>query len=235
MKVALCFYGQPRFYNEAFKVWTRYIDALDADVFVHTWWGDDMVGELYPCAPHAKSSLSDDSLLVKSDIIDNIKNLYKPKDIEYNSYNHIKNVNNDKAYYQFYTQYRVKELVNKCGIKYDVVIKTRFDLYIGVSIPIYNIEPNTLYTSSTTPYLNKPNDTLSISDLETFNKTSDTLLNLSKWSSQVNGYQHETYLANQIKLHNIQLKTFKATYDTFDIIRDKTVSKTSISPNELFI
>jgi len=231
MKVAISFHGQPRFYKQAFKQWKRYIDELNADVYIHTWWGENMVGELYPCAPHAKPHLHDKDMLVHENIIEEIKELYQPKRIEWDSYKTFKlpewaekGTPKEHAVFQFYTQYRSKELVKESGIDYDVVIRARMDLHIGVPIPI-DVTPNVINTSSTTPYNNAPNDLLSISDLQTFYKLSDIYLNLQEFSSSSYGYKMESYLASQMKKEGITHRTFNAVYATFDTLRSSSLDR----------
>jgi hypothetical protein len=41
MRVAICFYGQPRFYKQVLPIWQKVIKELEADVFIHTWYGQD--------------------------------------------------------------------------------------------------------------------------------------------------------------------------------------------------
>lgn len=41
MKVAICFYGQPRRYKEVLDQWQNVIKELNADVFIQTWYGED--------------------------------------------------------------------------------------------------------------------------------------------------------------------------------------------------
>ena len=44
MKIAICFYGQPRRYKEVLDDWKRVIKETNADVFMHTWSGKDRIG-----------------------------------------------------------------------------------------------------------------------------------------------------------------------------------------------
>jgi hypothetical protein len=41
MRVAICFYGQPRKYKKVLPIWQKVIKELEADVFIHTWYGQD--------------------------------------------------------------------------------------------------------------------------------------------------------------------------------------------------
>ena len=45
MKVAICFYGQPRFYKQVLPIWDKVISELEADVFIHTWYGVERTKE----------------------------------------------------------------------------------------------------------------------------------------------------------------------------------------------
>lgn len=241
MKVAISFHGQPRFYKQAFKQWKRYIDELNADVYIHTWWGEDMVGELYPCAPHAKPHLHDEDMLVRDNVVKEIQELYKPKGFDYDSYKTFetpewatKGTNIEHAAFQFYTQYRSKELVKESGIQYDVVIRARMDIYIGVPL-LMDVIPNVINTASCTPYMDAPNDLFSISDLSTFEKISDVYLNLGEFHNNFTGYKMETFLANQMKKEGVTHRTFPAIYSKFDMLRSTNYNRLENQIEQLFI
>ena len=46
MKIALCLYGQPRFYKQVLPIWNKIITELNVDVFIHTWYGEDRAGSI---------------------------------------------------------------------------------------------------------------------------------------------------------------------------------------------
>lgn len=234
MKVAISFHGQPRFYKEMAPQWRKLIDVLNADVYIHTWWDEDMIGERYGCAPHAEKYLYDEHMTVTKEFPSEIEKLYNPKRIEYSSTNTNDVKKQEHIYYQFYTQYRSKELVKESGIDYDVVIRTRFDVHIATPIPLVSV-PNILVTSSTTPYKDAPNDFLSISDQPTFEKISDVYLNLEKFEDNVVGYKLEYFLTQQIRKEGIINKTFPATYETFDLVRSDRLNRLERKPEKLFL
>ena len=234
MKVAISFHGQPRFYKEMAPQWRRIIDALNADVYIHTWWGEDMIGERYGCAPHAEKHLHDEHMTVTKELPSVIEELYNPISIEYTSTNSNDILKKEHIYYQFYTQYRSKELVKESEINYDIIIRTRFDVHIATPIPIVSL-PNTIITSSTTPYRDAPNDFLSISDFESFEKFSNTYLNLEEFRKNVVGWKLESFLAYQMKKENLIHKIFKATYDTFDLVRSDTLNRLEKKSDKLFL
>jgi len=41
MRIAICFYGQPRKYKKVLDQWQKIIKELNADVFIQTWYGED--------------------------------------------------------------------------------------------------------------------------------------------------------------------------------------------------
>ena len=41
MRIAICFYGQPRKYKKVLDQWQKLIKELNADVFIHSWYGID--------------------------------------------------------------------------------------------------------------------------------------------------------------------------------------------------
>lgn len=224
MKIAISFFGQPRFYKKAFNQWESIINKLNADVFIHTWWGKDMVDDFYPCAPH--SGLQEGDKLIHKDIINDLKELYKPKSIEWDSYKTFNlpdwikpNTPDEHAVFQFYTQYRSKELVKQSGVKYDVVIRTRIDAIIDFELPL-DVSPNMIYVGGPSGQFDSPNDNLTISDLNTFFKLSDTYLNLEEFSPNVKGYSMEKYLGQQLKKENISWKEVEGVNESnFNLIR----------------
>lgn len=226
MKVALCLSGQPRFYDITYELYySRILERYNPDVFIHTWWSDDMVGTLYPCAKHAESRLSYDDRLVNSDTIDNLTKLYNPKLIKCDDYSTIE-IPHKANYYQYYTQYAVKELLNEYeilnGFEYDLVIRTRFDLLIQQDIPYHN--DDYLWVSSTCPYTDRYNDMFSFSNSLNYKKISNVYKNLNSFE-EVGMGEMEWAFVSQIKAEELKVSTFPADYSTFDILRTDTANK----------
>ena len=88
MKTALCFYGQPRFLEEAYNhTYKDVIAYYNCDVFIHTYWHKDYVGTPYPC--RAPDTFSAQDIEVKDGIIDKICDLYNPKNIKVDWYDNL--------------------------------------------------------------------------------------------------------------------------------------------------
>ena len=224
MNIALCFYGQPRFYTITHKLYySKILEEYNPDVFIHTWWSKDMVGLLYPHAKHVGNALQEEDIIVKQNLIEELTRLYNPTLIEFDDYSTNKIKQYKSNYYQYYTQYAVKELLKKYeiqkGIEYDLVIRTRFDLLIKQFVP-YNID-DSLWVPSCCPYNDRYNDLFSFSNSENYKKLSDTYLNLEEFEKDGKGEMEWAYTSQIIK-KNLEVKKFKAEYETFDILRSNT-------------
>lgn len=226
MNIALCFYGQPRFYDITYRnYFEQILKTYAPDVFIHTWWGKEMVGSLYPCAKWAESALSEQDREVKEGIIEDLVQWYTPKRMQYDTYSTVNIRQHKPNYYQYYTQYAVKNLLaeyeKEMDIEYDLVIRTRFDLLIRQYIP-YQVDDN-LWVSSSCPYSDRYNDLFSFSNSKNYKKLSDIYLNLEEFESAGRG-EIEWALLSQIQKENIPVQLFDAQYETFDILRTHTAN-----------
>lgn len=84
MNISICIYGQPRLYRNGYSIIRDFIEQNckhNFDVFFHTWFDADKVGEHYQCAPWRNIPQSD--LLIEKDTIDILRELYQPKKYSY--------------------------------------------------------------------------------------------------------------------------------------------------------
>ena len=123
MKVAICFYGQPRRYKQVLEQWNRIISQLNADVFIHTWYGQD----------RGRVDINVNELIED----------FSPKEIEVSSpHKFIELIPEDSKYEnqsyhgmnQSYTISRCLMLINDYSknleTNYDIIIKSRMDITI---------------------------------------------------------------------------------------------------------
>lgn len=142
-KVALCFYGQPRFYNSRTYTWIKkmILDVYHPDVFFHTWWSGNDVGKKYEVAPQVSNTI-----VVEPDVIDQLIALYNPVRFSYEPAR--KFPRPPKWVYSkvavdcvptnmmsmYYSLKRVRDIKRdherENGFKYDWVIRMRFDVDI---------------------------------------------------------------------------------------------------------
>jgi hypothetical protein len=205
MRTAICFHGQPRFYDEMYDhIWKNLIEKYKADVFIHTYWSTSHVGELYPV--RVLEAFNEEDIKIKEDSIEKLTELYKPVSIEYDWYDSIKINKHQTNYYQYYTQYAVKNL--KCeheqqnNFKYDMIIRARLD-YACRRLD-YDLDLSYLWVPDTCPNETLYTDAFSVSNSEYFDKISDCYINLD--SFELCGHGTTEYaLKEQITLENIPI------------------------------
>ena len=123
MKVAICFYGQPRFYKQVLPIWKQIIEKLDADVFIHTWFGQDRA-----------KGITD---------INELVNDFNPKELKVSSpHRFLDVIPNDsrfenQSYHGMQQAYTLSNSIklldnykNDLKIKYDFIIRCRMDIKI---------------------------------------------------------------------------------------------------------
>lgn len=141
MKTALCISGQPRALNVGPSLLRDRIQIPNnADVFYHTWHDESQVGHLYNST---QSSQNGRVGFVKAGTAEYLSELFKPVktivepqrdfSVPYGQLRAHHTANQEILASQFYSEYMANQL--KCqyekenDFKYDVVFKTRFDLF----------------------------------------------------------------------------------------------------------
>jgi hypothetical protein len=170
MKVALLFYGQPRFVGneDVIKSYKKDIlDKYDTDVFCHTWWTDK--GGEYDCSTWSKIT----NCPISSNTLDIIRETYSPIVLKYDEprifefppkvmlyvekftgkhpdgdyYNH-KNYSNILS--QLYSIQKVSEIFESHAdkhseTKYDWIVLARYDTVLIDFPDLYKCNPNKFY------------------------------------------------------------------------------------------
>jgi len=184
MKIAICFSGQPRFIKECcdgIKNNIINVNGSEIDVFVHTWFNDDMCNKvLYK---NEISSFSGEAT-ISNTAVDDIHRLYNPKRMIvedpkkfitdqyiYESYikfamtnksdfgvhvDDFRKIKVDASYSMMYSMMQSinlkKDYELSNGFKYDIVIKLRFDNIVNSPIKINDMDMEYLYSQE----MNKP-------------------------------------------------------------------------------
>ena len=161
-RIAVCISGQTRTYKQCLENFKKYIDTINRDreipividYFYHTWDVNMWVLSAYEKEIRDVRNNPLEKVVVDIDYIASILNV---KDYKIESFDEF-NKNTDIVTYWnplFYSMYECNKLKIKYetenGFKYDMVIKSRFDLifnledeYLG-KFPIHSIERNTMY------------------------------------------------------------------------------------------
>ena len=150
MKIALCLQGQPRIWRQGYEHLKReLLSKYDVDVFGHTWWSADMIGQYYDCAPWAPKLYP-----VEENLIEYLTSTYNFKKFEYEKskkfipqrkYNIADVERHDLVYdslmSRYYSLNKVLTLLENYekenSIDYDWLIITRYD--IGIFKPFPNL------------------------------------------------------------------------------------------------
>jgi hypothetical protein len=123
MRVAICFYGQPRRYKQVLPQWNKIISELSADVFIHTWYGKDRgrvdinVNELIEDFSPKEIEVSTPHKFVEL-----ISKEAKYESQSFHAMNQSYSINKSLKLFKNYSDNFQKE--------YDIIIKCRFDITI---------------------------------------------------------------------------------------------------------
>lgn len=157
-KVALCLFGQPRFYKAGYEYLKQFLNNPEykTHVFFHTWWSEDVVGTYYDASPWGFIQKS--GMLIRDNTVEELLLLYDPKrytaekqiiftsEIDFSS--HSSRARPEILYSQSYSRQATaqlkKEYEDKHGFKYDIVINTRFDIRVN-PLDLLKLEPNKIY------------------------------------------------------------------------------------------
>lgn len=238
MRVALCLYGQPRFYNsksfETLK--THVIDRWNADVFFHTWWDPSEVGTYYEAAPWSRIPRED--LYVEDGVVDELVGMYKPvawlaekqrefKDDDYTGNCSDANYHPSNIVSMFYTwkeSGRLKrEHEKKEGFKYDWVIRARFDTFIESALPdMETFEKGACYVPDTCSVCTLVHDSFSVSDSRVHDLQCETFDHLKEFFIRGIMMSHERMFMFQMKENGVEIVKRKDILQGF--IRGDTIA-----------
>lgn len=245
MKVALCFFGQPR-YIDSDKIPLLFKKAIhsqaEVDVFTHFWFKE---GETE--LPQSDWSYSK-NLSVLPETVERIKKLYSPVVMEYEpqidftpdqetrnlinklphqKFNTDKNIFNVRS--QLYSINRVIELLQRYTVKnkltYDFVIITRFDIILRTFPVLKNLEKGKFYLGG---YTNVGgtypgfNDYIHILDQD-----------LLEGCKAFYDFKRLVASANSLCIEEIKQIKLKQTYDYVSVVRyitDQLLSEIARSP-----
>jgi hypothetical protein len=164
MRIAYCFYGQPRQYKEGYKHISKFLENYNVDFFFHVWHSEKI-----KYFDYATWAIGNPLVDCKIDLnaITNLISYYKPIDYiveepikfevpkwiyESNAYKNssddlLKSVNVNNLLSQLYSREKVKNLFQKYQSNYDIVISSRFDFLKDININLNEIDYLKFYVS----------------------------------------------------------------------------------------
>jgi len=200
-KLALCLSGQARSKFEAYRyIKKNLLDVYDVDVFCHTWKPQSSAIRLF----------------------EELNTLYKPILFSYdtplpesiNSDLFVPNASHPANFCtsMFYSIYRANDLRIRHqtlnDVKYDYVIRSRFDLALNKVIDFSSLQKGKVYVSKDTDGPNPLlNDQFAIADPDTMNVYASTFLNLRRLGVPFCGHEmlQEQLTSNSIPVERIDI------------------------------
>lgn len=199
MKIAVCIYGQPRFYKHGYMYLHELINKYPTytfDFFIHCWFSESDVGTQYTHSYYR--NVDENELIVKPDVDKEIVELYHPKMVEFEPvrtfdvsfiYGSLidKNTterqrsNYNNVLSSSYSKLRVNQILqtymNTNNETYDLVIATRFDYLNDFIVDLPSIDKSKLNIIHCPTHFNI-NDSYIITNPQIYNDYSQTYNNL---------------------------------------------------------
>lgn len=228
MRTALCLSGQPKGLLECSEsIIKNIIEPNNCDVFIHTWWDKDTVGEKYRTSrPEFKST-------VIPNVPELICEIYKPKSILVEKQIQFPNWVADSAYQpgdrnfifaiqsMFYS-IKMSNLLKRVyesqiGHQYDAVIRSRFDIFFHEPLVLDLLPLNKISTKNScthTDYCVADHWAVSSSsNMDTYSSTFDQIYRMYQEGIIWCG---ELFLGKQLQNHGIQLNNINIAYDLLE-------------------
>jgi len=176
MKLALVLSGQLRSFEQGYEyIKTNLLDHYDVDVFFHTWsknWNNKVL------------------------VLYNPKEVLVEDDAIFGDFKHYRIESNNHPARNTVLMYRSIKYANmlrqNSGIKYDWILRTRFDFALNTKINFQDLEPNKMYFCDTNSNVDRTtvHDQFVIATSNNMNIYSDVYDNIEKYHTEgcvVNG------------------------------------------------
>jgi hypothetical protein len=221
MRIAYCIAGQPR-YHDGYcyqTVFEQLLSKYDIDVFFHTWWSEEEVGDKQYRSPWSGT----DDFDLPCDCPSKLIKQYRPKRFKIESSRFFEEDANllqtdNKQFWSnsglpyAYSVQQVsrlkREYEEELGIRYDLVILTRFDLLIGTIMDLTTVDPSVFTVASISRIPDMCSDALTILNSENFDRVYSTLFDnigtyIAEGVNPMNEHilYHQACVVNGIPLH----------------------------------
>jgi hypothetical protein len=217
MKIALCISGQPRNVQITYPhIYENLIEPNNADVFIHSWIDDNMIGR----KPVSSGGIIA-SDVIPSNIDELILDIYHPKfhifepqmefdgsKYEERKYPQIKPKNSIS---QRYSVFRSILLALTHDI-YDCIIRIRFDWAIGIPIEVMNFELSHLTCPDDCPHPSGINDQFGFGNADVMMTYGGLYHNLDKLYNSGLPFCDEILLYNHITANGIKINPIHIPY-----------------------
>jgi hypothetical protein len=217
MNIAICISGQPRCFQKGFESLTKNIlnNYNSCDIFIHTWFTNELVGVTFDTTHQGSRNKVG---TYEPNTIEQILERFKPKsflvdkpktfnwDLPFTPNNLRDGVQPNNVYSMFYSIYKSIQLKTEYemlhNLKYDVVVRTRFDLSLPEPLLFDTYDLNTIVV----PQSNNTSvvyDIFGFSNSNNMNCYGNTFINIEDVWSPDKHFIGEQLLTDNIKKCNI--------------------------------
>lgn len=222
MRVAVCLSGQPRHPDLSIpSIISNLVKPNKADVFFHTWWNENLCGKDFDSTqPQQIGKIGKwhiETAYFLNMLNSSLSLIEEPK--QFNQASTLKSAptaNQNAMCSVFYSQWKVGQLKRDYeqfnDFKYDIVIRTRMDMFIGAPIIIEALENNTVLLASKWQDIRQVNipglgdytmdDNFAVATSETIDKYLTVYPNIQRLNSLINPPFAENYLGWHCKTDN---------------------------------
>lgn len=224
MRSAICISGQPRNVEAGLAfIKPNVLQPNNSDVFIHVWWDDDIIGKPFI---NAGGHIASDT--IRPGTLDYIVKNYEPVTMQFEPQRQFDEKNYNERKYpgitpffslsQRYSIWRAQELKKdheeKCGFKYDAVMRIRFDWAVYTSIRAKDYDMSVINTPNRCPHPNGIDDTFAISSSENMDVYSELFSNIDEYYNQDGvDFCDELLLNHHLVKNGIEVVSHPISYD----------------------
>lgn len=220
VKAAVCISGQPRNVVKGFEnfILPNLLKLNDVDVFIHTWWDSEQVGQQFV---NAGEHVASDP--VCEDTLATIIRLYNPVAMHFEPQRDFDEKNYAERAFpaikpfaslsQKYSAQRAHELRRESGRWYDAVIRLRFDYALQTPIIIENYDLSAINVPNRCPHAGGIDDTFAIGNAENMDVYGDLFDHIDDLYESGVAFCDEILLGQHLANNNVPVKLHDITYD----------------------
>jgi hypothetical protein len=216
MKVALCISGQPRNVQYTYPyIYENLIEPNNADVFIHSWISEDIVGK-----PFINSGNFIASNIIPQNIDQIILDLYNPKKYIFEPQKYFDGSRYEERKYpgikpenSISQRYSVFESINLAlPYQYDCIIRIRFDWGIQIPVEVVDFELSALNCPDDSPHDNSINDQFGFGNSKVMSHYGDLYNNMDNLYNRNIPFCDEILLYHHMMERNIPMNLIHIPY-----------------------
>lgn len=223
MKVAVCISGQPRNVHKGFTyIQPNLLQYNDCDIFIHTWFDVEQVGEVYV---NAGGHVASDPL--QENVVHEILRLYNPlailaeEQIDFDERDYAERaypaISPFASLSQKYSAMKAHGLrrswEEKNNVVYDAVVRLRFDYALRTPIDAQNFDLSVVNVPNRCPHAGGIDDTFAIGNPDIMNVYGDLYDSIPQLYDSDVPFCDELLLGQHLVRNNISVRLHDIQYD----------------------